>query len=799
MSNANQETQKHLVILDAHALLHRAYHALPDFTSDTGEPTGALYGFVTMVLKMARELRPDFVFAAFDLPEPTHRHEAFEAYKATRSAPDDALISQLNRARDLCRALAIPVLEAPGFEADDLIGTVCARSEAHHNLHITIVSGDMDTLQLIADPRVAVYTLKKGIKETILYDEKGVEDRYGFGAKRIPDYKGLSGDPSDNIPGVPGIGEKTATALIQAFGSLEDIYRALEKEPEAFAKAGIKPRVVNLLSEHRDEAFFSKELATIRTDAPYQAPSLAASWRESVDTEALAAFFRELGFRSLLPRISEAFGGHAPPSATAGASDTPEKNTEEPSADERKLALLALWLVRSDYTNPSLEDLYTHTGTEHFSEAQERIFEELRREALVPVFDEIERPLVPVLRAMEARGILIDRSELARLAESNRTDLSALEKKIHDAAGAPFNINSPKQLGEVLFDTLGLTAKGLKKTEGGARSTRESELEKLREAHPIVGLVLEYREIQKLLSTYLEVLPTLADEEGRVHTHFIQTGTTTGRMASQNPNLQNIPIRTERGRAVRAAFIARPGFSLASCDYSQIELRIAAFLSGDEKLVAAFQDGGDVHRLVAAELFGVPEHEVNAEMRRRAKAINFGILYGMGANALAVAGGMTRAEAQDFLAEYAKKFPDLRRFLERVKTEAVATGATRTFFGRKRSFDGMRSPLPYVRAQAERMAVNAPIQGTSADIIKLAMVRIAAFLEKEGRSAEDAAMVLQVHDELVFEIRDDLIPTLVPKLVSLMEGVIEPERISGVHLAVDAKVGKNWGTLETGY
>ncbi len=798
--NTRASSKKRLVLLDAHAILHRAYHALPDFTSETGEPTGALYGFVTMTLKMAKDLSPDYVFACFDLPEPTHRHEAFTAYKATRSAPDDALISQLNRSRDLCRALSIPTFEKPGFEADDLIGTICAKYKKNNDVEIIIVSGDMDTLQLVEDPRVKVYTLKKGIKETILYDEEKVRERYGFGPALVPDFKGLSGDLSDNIPGVPGIGEKTATALIGAFGSLEDIYRILEEVPDRFKEKGIKPRTLTLLTEHKDEAFFSKELASIRLDAPIDAPLLETSWCDSIEREKAEKLFRELGFRSLIGRLAEFLG-------TTGMSEegdgsalvgqfTPLEVAEEETQDAHKVkeTAIALSLLNSDLANPSVEDILAYAHTKNFTEAREIILHDLQEKELTRVFEDIERPLIPVLEAMEARGIKIDRAHIAELTKRNRSDLAHLEEQIFAYAGEAFNINSPKQLGDILFDRLELSVKGLKKTEGGARSTRESELEKLRDSHPIIRLVLEYREIQKLLSTYLEVLPALADGADRIHTHFLQIGATTGRMSSQNPNLQNIPIRTERGRALRRAFIAEEGFVLLACDYSQIELRIAAFLSGDEKLIETFHRGADVHRTVAAEVFNVPPEEVNDEMRREAKAINFGILYGMGASALAVAIGGTRTNAQKFLDEYFKKFPRIREYLEGVKTGTALTGYTKTFFGRRRYFPTLRSPLPYVRAQAERMAINAPIQGTSADIIKIAMARIQAYIEKEG-IGKDAFLLLQVHDELVFEVREEIQDTFVRAVVALMEGVMPLSDTRGVPLRVDAKVGKNWGEM----
>ncbi len=778
-----------MVLLDTHAILHRAYHALPDFTSPAGEPTGALYGLALMLFKIIDELRPLDIIAAYDLPGGTHRHSAFEAYKATRVAADDALIAQLERSRALFDALDIPRLEAPGFEADDILGTLVEQYKKHDDVELIIASGDMDTLQLV-DERVRVYTLRKGLKDTVLYDADAVRERYGFGPESVADYKGLRGDPSDNIPGVRGIGEKTATELIVLFGSLEHIYDVLRAGDEAFLAKGVKKRTLELLREGEDEARFSKELATIRRDAPVRAPTPSA-WRERADLRKALALFDELGFKTLSARLRDMLGDEKERGREEhGVADV----AEAIDASELAKALVGVWLLNSERTTPALQDLLEVTNTRTFSAAHKTLMDMLRKDGLMSVYERIELPLIPVVERMEARGILLDRDYLRGLSERYHTERTAMEERIYTAAGGAFNINSPKQLGDVLFDTLKVGAGKGKRTATGQRSTREDELQKLAGEHPIVADILEYRELQKLLSTYIDNLPRMADEEGRLHAHFLQTGTVTGRMSSQAPNLQNIPIKTPRGAAIRRGIVAPEGYVLLAADYSQIELRVAAFLAEDEKLIEVFKAGGDVHTAVAAQVFGVPEAQVDKEMRRRAKVINFGILYGMGANALAVAAGISRTEAQTYLAEYFARFTGIAAYVERVKHEVRASGYTTTYYGRRRYFPGIRSPLPYVVAQAERMAQNAPIQGTQADIIKLAMVRIDEAL-RAAQMHDDAYLILQVHDELVYEVRESVLSTVAALVREHMEGILTPTETKGVPLAVDIEVGPNWGEL----
>lgn len=785
----SKERKERLVLLDAHAIIHRAYHALPEFTSPSGEPTGALYGLSSMLVRIINDLSPDYLAACYDLKGPTVRHEAYEDYKGTRAKTDDALIAQLDNSRRIFEAFGIPIYEKEGFEADDILGTVALLMKKEKNLEIVIASGDMDTLQLIEGSRVKVYTLKKGLNDTILYDEEAVKERFGFPPALIPDWKGLRGDPSDNIKGVPGIGEKTATELITQFGGVEDIYKKLKKSEKAFLDAGVKARMINLLKEHEEDARFSHMLATIRTDAPISFSLSKCRFKDGNRLPAILALFDEFGFRSLRPRVQQVFGEEE---------EQKEEEDREP-VDEVLLeeARVMLWLIRSDFTNPSLDDVLAYARTNSLTEAHETLTKEVESTGkLGYVYEKIERPLIPVLQEMKRHGVLVDKEKLETLSKAYHKELSSLEKRIFEHAGQEFNVSSPKQLGEILFDKLGLVAKGQKKTATGQRSTRESELEKIQELHPIVADVLLYREVQKLLSTYVDSIPPLLDEEGRLHAEFLQTGTVTGRMASQNPNLQNIPIRTERGRAIRDAFIAPPGFTLVALDYSQIELRLAAILSKDEKLCDIFKSGRDVHREVAAQVFGVSPESVDAEMRRRAKVINFGILYGMGVNALKAQLGTTIAEAHKFMDDYFATFKRLSEYLEETKGYARKHGYTETLFGRRRAFPEMKSPLPYVRAQAERMAINAPMQGTQSDIIKRAMVDVEEMFEKE-KATTDAYLLLQVHDELVYEVKNDRVEELVPRIKTLMESVLKAEEANGVPIIVEVKVGKNWGEMQS--
>lgn len=776
--------KKTLVLLDVHAILHRAYHALPEFESSKGEPTGALYGLCTLLIKLVKDLKPDYIVACYDLPEPTMRHEAYDGYKAGRKKTDDALVAQLERSKDVFTALNIPMYSSPGFEADDMLGTIVYKLKGNKDLDIIIASGDMDTMQLIDDDKVRVYTLKKGIKDTIIYNEKAVLERFGFGPKLLPDFKGLRGDPSDNIVGISGIGEKTAQDLIGKFGSIEEVYKKLKKNEDDFIKAGIKKRMIDLLKNGEEEALFSKMLATIRHDAPIHFTIPERVWREDVDMKKVQDLFVQFEFRQLGSKIAEVL-----------SIEMPEVAVRDEDPQEVYEVGLMLWVVDSNKTTPTLDDILSYTRTNNLTDARKYLEKIIKDQELTFVFESIEKPLIPIVKKMTELGIKIDTERLLDLSIKYHKELESLEKKIWKIVGEEFNIASPKQLGEMLFVKMGLKAKNQKKTASGGFSTKESELEKLKDEHPIAGLVLDYRELAKLLGTYIDTIPKMVDANNRLHSEFLQAGSATGRMASQNPGIQNIPNKTELGREIRKSFIAEDGYKLVTFDYSQIELRIAAFLSGDKKLIEIFKEGKDVHTAVACEVFGVKPEAVTKEMRVRAKTINFGVMYGMGVTALQKNIGTNREEAQKFLDDYFTKFNGLADYLERVKKETAQKGYTETFFGRRRYFPDIHSKLPFMKASAERMAINAPIQGTEADVIKLAMIEIDKFLGQKGIK-DDVRLLLQVHDELVFEVRENIVDSVAPEIKRMMEGVIDVKKTAGIVMKTEASAGSNWAETE---
>jgi len=761
----DKKHKKTLVLLDAHAILHRAYHALPDFKSQvTGEPTGALYGVAAFVIKVIRELKPDYIAACYDLPEPTFRHIAYDEYKGKRPKMDSELAGQIDRSRDLMKAFDIPIYDKPGFEADDILGTIVEKLKGNDDIKIFVASGDMDTMQLIRNDDVVVYTLKKGINDTMIYDQKAVKDRFGFMPAFLPDFKGLSGDPSDNIIGVPGIGGKTATALIENFGKIENLYKKLKtkKGEEEFIEKGFKPRIINLLKEHEEDALFSKELATIRRDAPIEFSLTDSEFKDmSQDEERkkeIKEIFSNLGFNSLMTRLNGVVDNHA---ATDDTKEVEVKEEEDVSPEESILN--------------KVEEMY-----------KGGVFSK-------DVYD-IERQLVPVVLEMEKNGVLLDIDFLKKLSVEYHKKEKKMEEKIWKLAGKEFNIDSPKQLSEILFVTLGISSKKIKKTPGGVLSTKASELEKLRGEFPIIDDILSYREIRKLLTTYVDSLPKLVGEDGRLHARFDQLGTATGRFASSDPNLQNIPVKSELGRNIRKAFVAPKGAKFVAFDYSQIELRVLAILSGDKELMDVFKNGGDVHASVAAHVFKVDAKDVDREMRRKAKVINFGIIYGMGINALRVNLDCPRAEAQEFYDKYFESFPRVAEYLKEQKEMAHNSGFTETLFGRKRYFPEMSSRIPFIQKEAERQAANHPLQGTAADVIKTAMVKAREALSEKGL-LEKARLILQIHDELVFEVDEEAVSLSVDIIKKEMEGAME-EKSKGIPILVDVKMGHNWDEME---
>lgn len=868
MSQVSIKKNKTLVLLDAHAILHRAYHALPPLTSPDGMPTGALYGFASMLLKIIRDLKPDYIAAAYDLKAPTFRHIAYKAYKGTRAKTDDELIAQFNASRDILQAFHIPAYDKEGFEADDIIGTIVEKTKKEKNLSVIIASGDLDTLQLVENKKVQVYTLRKGIQDTLLYDEKAVQERFGFGPLLLVDFKGLKGDASDNIKGIEGIGEKTATDLISRFGSLETILSLAKKNPKKLKNAGVKDRIIGLLQEQKEQALFSKELASIKRDVPISFSLRDAAYREGL-SENVISLFKKFGFTSILARMQGAqkrdegenndtaippFNDRVKKILLSSkelywisfdkkifiitdsqkiysiGEDEIEKYSESfqrlfkqniiHRAFDAKTLLhifdragispsfaddlqILFWLKDPRRTDPSLEIMLTTLVPTEARSLSSRfsflphIFRELlsdiERMNLLSVYKDIEMPLIPVLFSMESEGIGIDTALLRNLKTRAEKEIQKLEKDIYAEAGETFLINSPKELSRILFDVLGISSKGIKKTGTGKRSTRFSELTKLKGAHPIVEQIIVYREIGKLYSTYISTLPELAGKDGRIHTTFHQTGTVTGRLSSSDPNMQNIPARSVLADEIRRAFIPREGSVFLVCDYSQIQLRIAALLSREEKMLSIFEKGEDIHTATASEVFNVSEKDVTPEMRRRAKVINFGILYGMGAHALAVNLEVSRDEASLFLDKYFQEYPQLFAYFEKVKEEARAKGYVQTIFGRKRFLPDIHSGLLYIQKEAERMAMNMPIQGSEADMMKKAMEKIFSFIEKTKALQGSIKMILQIHDELLFEVKKETLQEASALIPPVLENIYPNEYVD---FPVETKIGPNWADLK---
>ena len=734
------EKKKRLLVIDANSLIHRAFHALPPLSTSKGEMVNAVYGFLLAFFKAINEFHPDYIAAAFDYPAPTKREQKFKQYKAKRKKAPDELYSQIPMIQEVLGAFHVPVFEKAGFEADDIIGTIARvipKRQVRPVVETVILSGDMDLLQLV-DKKTKVYAMRKGIKDSVLFDEKKVVERFGVVPKLVADWKGLRGDASDNIPGVSGVGEKTATQLLSEFDSLESLYSALESNEEI---KGASPRLKEKLLEEKDIAFLSKELATIDLAVPVDIKLSDLTWKGFDMQQAKEALLR-FEFRALSARIPGLGKNMQPP--------------EEESSDDTK----------------------------------EKIDHLLQEEVISKQIYDLEIALAPVLRMMEETGIAIDKVFFKKLSDQFAKSLKKLEISITKKAGVAFNINSPKQLSEVLFGNLELSAKGLHKTPGGVISTASSELEKLKEKNPIVEEVLKYREVAKLQNTYVTPLPQLADRKSRVHTHFDQLGAATGRLSSSNPNLQNIPLQGEWGKEIREGFVAKKGFELVSLDYSQVELRIASHIAKEERMQEVFLQGRDIHQETAAAVFGVKNTEVTPQMRFRAKALNFGILYGMGVRGFSQSAGVPYEEAQDFIDNYFVQFPHIAQYMQDTIESTRELGYAETLFGRRRYLPDIHSTTPHIRSSAERVAINHPIQGSSADIIKMAMVKIAKELHLQQ---EDCRMLLQIHDELLFEIQGDIVKARTKDIAVLMEEIVSLQ----VPLVVKKSFGKSWGSQKS--
>jgi DNA polymerase-1 len=828
-----------VLLVDGHSLLFRAYHALPPLARPDGTPTGAVYGFATMLLKVLEDTKPDVVAVAFDTGAPTFRHEQFEAYKAQREEAPDEFRVQVPLAFDLLKYLGVPVLVRPGFEADDILGTLAVQASAagHDAL---ILTGDRDLLQLVR-PRITVLlTTRGGVADVVALDAEGVKARMGVRPDQIADLKGLMGDASDNIPGVPGIGAKSAVELLTRYGTIDGVYQALDTIPEArFRKA---------LTGQEQAARQSRDLATIRTDLDVSLPE-GEPFRLRATPE-LLAFLERLGFQSLLRRLKGSpSSGVLEPGASpvvGAAQGDPEdflpswpaeqvvaisrvaadvwqvagahtagryRGTPAPRPDQVLVgfgvkpwvldapegltgrlydAEIAAYLLDPGRNRYTLEDVVAQMdqgapgnlqGLARVWPAVERLLKERGQWEL---FEAVEMPLVGVLARMERAGIRVDRDLLGQLGGELAEAIRAIEEDIWQLAGGPFNLNSPPQLGEVLFERLGLPT--LKRTKTGY-STDADTLEALRPLHPIVDKVLTYRQLAKLKGTYVDGLFPLIGPDERIHTHFNQTVTATGRLSSSDPNLQNIPVRLPLGRRVRRVFLPSPDHVLLAADYSQIELRLLAHLADDPVLVAAFRDGEDIHRRTAAEMFGLAVDEVTDDLRNQAKAINFGIIYGISDYGLATNTGISPREAGAYIERYFARYPQIKRFLDGAVEDARRQGYVTTMLGRRRYLPDIHAANRVRRQYAERTAMNTVIQGSAADLIKVAMVRVDREMRRRGLNSR---MVLQVHDELIW----DVLPAEETDLARLAVEIMSTAFTLRVPLVVDVKHGPNWEALE---
>jgi len=899
------KTYTKLLLVDGNNLVHRAYHALPPLTvRRTGEVVNAVYGFASMLLKVLAEQKPTHYAVAFDKKGPTFRHLMFDAYKAQRPRTAEDLVPQIIRAQELAGQLNIPVFTADGYEADDILGTL-AYQATQAGIETMILTGDADAMQLVGpDVRVLCPRVRQGFGDTALFDATTVKDKYGVGPEHIADLKALVGDSSDNIPGVHGIGEKTAVKLIQQFGGLDDIYAHLDEVAP--------PRIQSLLKEGENMARQSKELATIVTDVPVNL-DLEEARTTAYDREKAVAFFRELEFFALLDRLPE-ISTDVVAAETSNREKKPNYKivmstgelvsmatrltggfsfdiiTEGPNPMTAQLVGLAIspTVAESYYIplqhggleamgqlditevkmvlGPAFADFgvakTTHNAAFALTILHEYGFEvnglgfdvtlaahllgetslelkalvlsrvgkelpdlpigsgakkvpvssltvaaaaecscaaadmtgrlaglltpELQAQKLWTLFDEVEIPLVPILATMQWAGVLLDKEILSEMSVRLGDRLQAIQGEIYKLVGHEFNINSPRQLGVILFDELGLKTDKKK----GGYSTEAAVLELLRGAHPVVEYLLEYRQLAKLKSTYIDALPALLNPRtGRVHTSFNQTRTSTGRLSSSDPNLQNIPVRGNLGREIRSAFMAPAGAVLLSGDYSQIDLRVLAHLSQDSLLTETFARGEDVHTATAAQLFGVAPELVSADQRRLAKTVNFGVIYGMSGYGLEQATEFSRLEAERFIEDYFQKYLGVKQYLERTRDEVRQMGFVQTVLGRRRYIPEISSPNRMIREMGERMAINMPVQGTSADIVKLAMLRLDEEIKRRGLASR---LILQVHDELIFEVPEAELAVMQEIVPGLMACALK----LSVPIKVDTKTGYRWGDME---
>jgi DNA polymerase-1 len=856
--------RKQLILVDGSGYVFRAFHALPPMNTSRGLPTQAVYGFIRMLLKLLKDVRPSHIAIVFDSPKRTFRDDLFADYKANRSEAPNDLIVQIPYIHRAVEAFRIKSLMVEGFEADDVIGTLAKRA-AKEDFVVTLITADKDFMQLVG-PHVTLWDTMRDRR----IGAREVRERFGVEPSALVDIQALTGDTIDNVKGVPGVGEKTAAALVQKFGSVKGIYENLDRIEETGIRGAKK--VAGLLAEHRAAVDLARKLVRIETDMPLKVEPDEFAWH-GVNEQVAADLLRELEFDSILREISPSqvelpgLESNAKPVASVSGTDLAEAlktlagaqriavDLSAPEGGQETLQLasagttivvehdgivsasplltsdrppkschdlknqieafarhgialggvdfdtmLAGFLINSGKGEPSLTDLYHEylaplgatsppgTNAAIVRNLREALATRMEADGLTSMYNEIEMPIAPILAEMETAGIGIDGDALKVISKEFAEQMSRLERECYELAGREFNLNSPIQLREVLFTHLKLSAKGLKKTKSGF-STDADTLEKLAAVHPLPRKLIEYRTISKLKSTYADALSeVIRSGTGRIHTTWHQALVPTGRISSSDPNLQNIPTRSVEGRRIRRAFVPKPGCVFVSADYSQIDLRVMAHLSGDKTLVEAFNTGEDIHVRTATEVLGITPDKVNTEARRLAKVINFGIIYGMGPQRLAGELGIALSEASDYIKRYFERLPGVRAWLDETVRIARTTGYVTTMYGRRRYLPELNAQPGGARAQAERIAINTPIQGTAADLIKLAMIRLDRALRERGLGAR---MILQVHDELLLEAPKEEWVEAAALAKREMEGVAELK----IPLKVDLKSGPNWAEM----
>ena len=847
-----------LLLIDAHSILHRSFHALPPLTAPDGRPTQALYGLSVMLTKIFETAKPDYAAGCFDLPEPTFRHTTFKGYKAQRPKTPDALASQLQEAPTVFTAFGIRSFSEPGFEGDDFIATLTEHFKKEPDLQIVILTGDLDTLQLVDQDHIVVRTFRKGLSDTFTYNEPAVRARYGLNPEQIGDYKALVGDSSDNIPGVPGVGPKTATEALVKYGTLEKLFASLLQDPKLSAK----------FAAHRTAAELAKTLVTLQTHAPIGDLNLENLATRDFPGEAVPKLFRDLGFESLLRRIySRASTGdpqaesktertkaakktslpkpipsdsplqssifdHSTPTARVDSHSLTLKNnpnefflvdnvactsaavnslkigfelkqaTRAAAATGQELPPpyfdlgVAFWLIDPDfkkYNRGDLVERYLKRSLLSPAEDDRALYQfaqlKLQEYELAKVFQKTEMLLLPLLVEVEDFGIGVSASKLTELKNDLAKKIRTTERKIYHLAGREFNLNSPAQLSEVLYRELQIPTRATTKS---FPSTSAERLQEIQTKHPIVPLLLTYRSDFKVESTYVEPILRAIDTDGRLRTEYVQTGTATGRLSSKEPNLQNIPHGTPFTTELRSAFCPAEGYEFLSFDYAQLELRILAELSLDERMLAAFRAGEDIHAITAARVYHKNVSAINSAERRVAKTLNFGLIYGMGASAFAATSGLSRKDAGEFIQNYWREFPGVAKWQQETKRVVHERGYTETLTGRRRYFPELLSEDPRLLSAVDRAAVNHPVQGLEGDVIKQAMLKVREVLSPRGFWGKEVHMLLSIHDELLFEVRIGMMKEIAPLIEAAMEQALH---LPHVKLVVEAKTGKDWGHM----